>query len=243
MLSYMTMALIRLAIMKTEQVLQESDYLRLVECLLLTARQGVPHLKLRSAAELAQEYKVNPKFKDNHHRVREMIKWETSKNFSTGFITGLGGLVTLPVAIPTALSASWMIQARLAAAVALVYGHDMSDARIQTLTLLCILGDTGKEVVKRAGIKLGTELTEQALSKISTEVLMQINKQVGFRLLAKAGETGMVNLVHIVPIAGGIVGGTVDAVTCRAVGHTARHVFGNVDACAEITDVEIIDDD
>jgi hypothetical protein len=226
--------------MQIQQRVTDAQCQQMVECLLLTAIQGVPQLRLHSAQELALDYKNNPKFKDTHQRVRHLIRWETSKNFSTGFITGLGGLITLPITLPAALGASWMLQARLAAAVAYLYGYDLESKPVQTMTLLCLLGDSAVEMVKKAGVRLGAELTEQALAKISAETLLQINKQVGFKLLARAGESGLINFSHVVPIAGGIVGGTVDAVACRMVGHTAVKVFGNVDICSDIVDAEII---
>lgn len=55
---------------------------------------------LSSAEDLALEYLNNPDYEDNDARVESLINWETTKNFSTGFITGLGGFATLPIAIP-----------------------------------------------------------------------------------------------------------------------------------------------
>jgi hypothetical protein len=220
----------------------EEYYLQLAQIILLAGLDGVPQLRFRSATELALEYKQNLKYKNDRERVIALINWETSKNFSTGFISGVGGLITLPVAIPAALSASWVIQARLAAAIANVYGHNLSEERIRTLTLLCMLGDAGKDVLKQAGITVGKGLAEQSIAKISNEMLIQINQQVGFKLLARAGEAGVTNLTHFVPIAGGIVGGTIDAVACRAVGHAADHLFGSAATTVDIVDVDIIEE-
>ena len=63
---------------------------------------------LSSAEELAAEYLRDQGFRDDHARVDSLIRWEQSKTFTTGFITGIGGLVTLPVAVPAALGASWL---------------------------------------------------------------------------------------------------------------------------------------
>jgi len=74
------------------------------------------------AAGLAAEYLGDDKYRDDGARVAALIKWETAKNFTTGFLTGLGGFITLPVAVPAALAASWVVQARMAAAIACIYG-------------------------------------------------------------------------------------------------------------------------
>lgn len=54
---------------------------------------------LKSSIELAREYQDDARYSTNDSRVRSLINWETSKNFTTGFISGLGGFVTMPVAV------------------------------------------------------------------------------------------------------------------------------------------------
>lgn len=180
---------------------------------------------LSSAEDLALEYLNDSNYEDNDKRVDSLINWETSKNFSSGFITGLGGFATLPVAIPASLGASWVLQARMAAAIARIYGHDLNEERVKTLILCVIIGQDIKEVCKQAGIKIGTKLTYVAIRKLPSEVLKRINQAVGFRLITKAGEKGIINLTKLVPVVGGVVGGTFDAVTCRITAKAAREAF------------------
>ena len=81
---------------------------------------------LAGARELAAEYLADARYESNDERVDALIDRETIKNFATGFVTGVGGAITLPVSIPSALAASWVIQARMAGAIANVYGHDLA---------------------------------------------------------------------------------------------------------------------
>ena len=62
------------------------------------------------------------------------------------------------------------------------------------------------------------------IKRILFEVIKQINKAVGFRLVTKFGETGVINLGKGIPLVGGI-GGTVDAVGTTTIGKTAKRVF------------------
>lgn len=202
---------------------EESKALQVANWLTEKAVGGVGPLS--SAEELALEYLNDSSYESNDKRVDSLIKWETSKNFSTGFITGLGGFATLPVTIPASLGASWILQARMAAAIARIYGHDLSEDRVKTLILCVIIGQDIKEVCKQAGIKIGTKLTYVAIRKLPGEVLKRINQAVGFRLLTKAGEKGIINLIKLVPVVGGVVGGTFDAVTCRITAKAAREAF------------------
>ena len=110
----------------------------LVRYLLERGIAGVPPLS--SAESLATEYLIDNGYEDNDQRVESLINWETSKNFTTGFLTGLGGFITLPVAIPSALGASWLIQARMSGAIARIYDHDLADERVRTMILLSLAG-------------------------------------------------------------------------------------------------------
>lgn len=65
----------------------------------------------------------------------------------------------------------------------------------------------------------------KALKAVPGRLLIERNKLVGFRLLTKAGTKGVINLIKRVPVAGGLVGGTVDAFACRKVGALAREMF------------------
>jgi len=201
----------------------ESKALQLVNWITEKAINGVPPLS--SAENLATEYLIDASYASNAARVDSLINWETAKNFTSGFITGLGGLLTLPVAVPAALGASWVIQARMAGAIAQICGRDLTEDRVRTLVLLSLAGDSGKEVLKRAGITVTSKLTQKAIQRIPGRILIEINKRVGFRLLTKAGEKGIVNLMKVVPVVGGVVGGVFDAVTCRTVGYAAKRLF------------------
>ena len=202
----------------------EGQAVKLVKWIVDKAVDGVPPLS--SAEELAQEYMIDISYPDNKSRTDSLINWETAKNFTSGFITGMGGIITLPVSVPSALGASWVIQARMVGAIAVVYGHELHEDRVRTLVLLSLLGDAGKEVLKQAGIKVGEKITQNVIQRIPGKVLIEINKKVGFRLLTKAGEKGVVNLAKGIPVFGGIVGGAFDAATCRSVGYAAQQIFG-----------------
>lgn len=81
------------------------------------------------------------------------------------------------------------------------------------------------EVLKEVGIKVGMKLTEQAILKISAEVIAKINTAVGFKLLTKFGQTGVVQLGKAVPLIGGGIGALFDGVSTNIIGNVARDTF------------------
>ncbi len=157
--------------------------------------------------------------------INRLIRRQAAKAGATGFVTNLGGLVTLPVAIPANLTSVLYIQLNMVAAIARLRGHDVHSEHVRSLAFACLVGDSATGVLKEAGVKLGTRLTAQAIGRISGETLLRINRTVGFRLLAKAGTSGFVNISRVVPLVGGVVGGTVDGVATLAVGAAAKRLF------------------
>jgi len=199
------------------------DANRLVERLL---RYGLGnHGRLEGSRALAAKFASDTSFADDDARAKALIRSHTLMNFGTGFVTGLGGLVTLPVAIPAAMTASWAIHTRLSGAIATLHGHDIDDDRVQAFVMLTLLGDSGKTVLRNAGITFANRIALRSVESIPARLIAEINKRVGMRLIARAGERGVVNLTKAVPVAGGFVGGGVDALYCNAVGRRAHAVF------------------
>ncbi len=201
----------------------ENKALQLINWLTEKAIEGAPPLS--SAEDLAQEYLIDQSYPDDEERIESLINWETAKNFTTGFITGLGGILTLPVAIPAGFGASWIVQARMSAAIARVAGYNLQSDRVRTFVVACLVGDALKDIAKSAGIQIGKGLSKSLINQIPGKVLIEINKKVGFRLITKAGQRGAVNLMKGVPFVGGIVGGAFDAGACRVVGKNAKRLF------------------
>ncbi|MGN1036943.1 MAG: EcsC family protein, partial [Ruminococcus sp.] len=75
------------------------------------------------------------------------------------------------------------------------------------------------------GIKLGNKLAVQAVKQIPGKVLVKINQKVGFRLITKFGEKGIINLAKMVPIAGGGVSAIVDLISTKQVANRAVDLF------------------
>src|ERR1700720_516623 len=107
---------------------EENKALTLVKWISDKAIDGVRPLS--SARDLADEYLLDEGYRSNSKRVDALINWETTKNFTSGFVTGLGGVLVLPFSLPAAFAASWLIQARMAAAIARIYGHNIHSDRV-----------------------------------------------------------------------------------------------------------------
>jgi hypothetical protein len=157
--------------------------------------------------------------------IDRLIKWQVGNASVAGFVSNLGGIITLPVAIPANLAAVLFIQLRMVAAIAHLRGYDIKSDQVRTFALACLAGSGAVDILKDVGVQMGSKLASRALMSISGATLTRINQAVGFRLVTKAGTTGLVNLSKMVPFVGGIVGGTIDGTTTKAIGSAAKAVF------------------
>ncbi|RSO36947.1 EcsC family protein [Acinetobacter lactucae] len=178
---------------------------------------------LDSAYDLAKDYK---KTDDSlYNQVNSLIRWQNTKAGTSGFITGLGGIITLPVAIPANVASVMYVQIRMIAAIAHMGGHNLNDDRVRSLVFVCLTGNAAKDILKDVGIVVGKKIAENAIKNISGKTITAINKKVGFRLLTKFGEKGAINLGKTIPLFGGIVGATFDSITANTIGNIARDTF------------------
>lgn len=139
--------------------------------------------------------------------------------------TSLGGLILLPVEIPANVSSVIYVQLQMIATIATICGYDPKDDQVQTLVYVCLAGMSATDIIKVTGIKIGNKAATAALKKLPGAVLTKINRAAGFRLVTKFGTKGVINLVKLVPVAGGVVGGGVDFVGTKAIGKRAYKLF------------------
>jgi hypothetical protein len=79
--------------------------------------------------------------------------------------------------------------------------------------------------MKDLGLKVGDKLTQRAVEQIPGRLLVEVNKRIAARLVAQVGQRVVLRFPRAVPVFGGVVGGSLDAVVCRKVGRTAKMLF------------------
>lgn len=134
-----------------------------------------------SIAELATSYLQ--KYKEPKKAAKKMCNMQIAKCGTSGFITGLGGIITLPVAVPANLVSVIYVQLHMIATIAAIGGYDPADDEVRTMAYVCLTGHASAEILKQAGIKIGEKIAVNAIKKIPGAVLTKINQKVGFRLI------------------------------------------------------------
>jgi hypothetical protein len=177
-----------------------------------------------SAADVAREARQHhPSAESALHAV---VRKHQKLVAGNGFVTGLGGLITLPVALPANVFAFHVLAVRAVAAIAELRGYDTTAPQVRSAILLTLVGADATDVLKAAGLPTGGRLANVVTSRVPRPVLMLVNKGVGFRLIARFGTTGLLRLPsRALPVVGGAVGAGVDTLMFRRIAKAAEHAL------------------
>lgn len=143
-----------------------------------------------------------------------------------GFVTGLGGFVTMPIAMPVNVFEFYVQATRMVGAIAHLRGYDVSRPQIRTAVALTLVGSNADDVLKKAGMTTGAgRVTALALKQMPPTAMLIINKAVGFRLLRGVGTKALSRFGRGLPVAGGVVGAGVDGWMMKKIADQAMKEF------------------
>lgn len=215
---------------------------------------GVDGTRILNARRLAQRYRPSDVDEDEPLSTRamfrcgdELVAWQSAANFGSGFVAGLGGLVTLPLTIPAQLAATTFTSLRLAFAIAILAGksplHPSIAARAITSALGGVVEESDGEMVNACGVEAADrsaavagvgsgvqEATQYAALRGSGTALQgaawKLTRIAATRLAQRGAQRGAsMAVTRAVPIIGGVIGGTVDSVMTTNAGHRAMRAF------------------
>ena len=211
---------------KKDDVLSSQQMVDILDICYGKALEGIPKVS-KSVDELAEDYAS--KYPTEEKAAKALAANQLVKCTTSGFLTGLGGIITLPAAVPANVGSVLYVQLRMIAAIAKLGGYEPSTDQVQTLVYACMAGQAAGDVLKGTGIKLGTKIATASIEKISGATLARINRAAGFRLITKFGQTGIINLGKMVPLAGGVIGGVIgggfDLMTTKIIAQNALKMF------------------
>lgn len=220
----------------------QEEIMQLLDKLYYQATQGLAKVS-PPISVLANDYLG--KSSDVDTAAKKFVKYQIAKCTTSGFVTGLGGLITLPVAIPANIGSVMYVQMRMIACLAHMGGYDTRSDQVQTLVYACLAGISIDQVINQAGIQFGTKLTMAMVRKIPGTVIAKINQKVGFRFVTKFGTKGVINIGKTIPVVGGMIGGGFDFVETKIIADRAYKMFikGDVDVLSGNDDdvIEIVD--
>lgn len=176
---------------------------------------------LRSAAAAANAKLVDENG-DVEAAISKVIRRHVAMAGAQGFVTNLGGLIALPIAIPANVAGVTTVQTHLVAVIAHLRGYDLDDPRVRNAILACMLGKSTVARLVKAG-KLPTAPMALATAETHDPALDDaIGAHVTSDLIGQAtGKRAVTLIAKRLPLMGGIVGGSTDAWDTYQVGKFA----------------------
>jgi EcsC protein family len=195
---------------------------RLIQVLLDAGIDGLGPLK--SARELAAVARSNTRTPEG--AVKKIIRSHVVKGGVGGFVTGVGGFVTMPVALPANVVEFYVGATRMVAGIATLRGYDLDDPQVRSAVLLTLIGSDADDVLAKAGLTGASgKVVGLVGQQLPPAALLMLNKAIGFRILRGVGEKAFARLGRAVPLAGGVVGGGIDVWMMKRIADHALSEF------------------
>lgn len=213
----------------TEEVSEEemlekgSKMLKVMDWAFDKATGDIPGLG--SSSDMAKKYL--DKYGSVNAAVDHLVKWQITSSATTGFATSFGGLPTMAITLPANIAGVMGIQLRMIGAIAELGGFHEQTEEKKTGMYLCLLGSQAGNTLSKTTGQFAIKFSTAALKKLPGSVLTKINQAVGFRLFTKFGQKGLVNIHKAIPVVGGVVGGSIDALSTYSIAKAAKALFLN----------------
>lgn len=148
---------------------------------------------------------------------------------TAGFLSNLGGWLTMPVTLPANLAGVALLQLHMGQTVAALAGHDPSAPAVRDRVIACLLGDATAEPTRteteEAVDRVGVKLAERALRTLAG----QVAKTTGRAAVGTAkwlAERRLKRLItRGIPVVGGAIAAVSDAYSTRTVSRALLDAF------------------
>ncbi|MDR6117639.1 uncharacterized protein (DUF697 family) [Aeromicrobium sp. SORGH_AS981] len=154
--------------------------------------------------------------------ITRLVRRHTALAGAQGFVTNLGGIAAVAVAVPANVVGVTLVQAHMVAGVAALRGYDLTDPRVRNAILVCMLGEDAVKDLLKSG-KLPSPPMTLATSPVhSPELDRIISHEVTAELVTRTvGRRAVTLVARRVPLIGGAVAGGSDGWSTRQIGQYA----------------------
>jgi hypothetical protein len=204
----------------TNNVVDEEKALSIAFALLDKVNEGF--VGFESAESLANRYILANPDKTRDEIVDSLIKWESSKSFGIGFVTGLGGFITALGSIPASITANLLLQIRLCSAISLIYGEDIQTEEMKTFLLVSAVSSS---LFNTVGI---TTINKELVRNIPRILFRTLQKELASKLVKILGAKVASRIaLYGVPVLGGFINGTFESYFLYQIGINHKNRITN----------------
>jgi hypothetical protein len=148
---------------------------------------------------------------DREAAIDSLVRYHVSVASAQGFMTSVGGLLTLPVGLPANIAGMAVLSVRMIAAIAHLRGYDVDDRRVRAALTLAMLGDDEVRRLVADGKLPSSPLAVATAPMFDPALERTISERVMGSLASRIGGKHLaVVVVRRIPLVGGGVGAAVD---------------------------------
>jgi uncharacterized protein (DUF697 family) len=178
---------------------------------------------LRGAAASA-DHQLAEHGGDVDRAVRALVDSHVRLAGIQGFVTNIGGLVTMAVTIPANISGLALLQCHLVAGIAHLRGYDLDDARVRNAVMACLVGEDGVKALVRSRQLPSSPMAIATAPHHDPALDHKIASEVAGELIARvAGKRTIAMIARRTPVLGGGVGAVTDGFATYQVGRYAAN--------------------
>lgn len=179
---------------------------------------------LDSVAEVVKEA-MGEKKGDAEKAITQIVRSHIKLGAAGGFVTGIGGFVTMVASMPANIAGFYVLATRMVASIASIRGYDLNKPEVRTAVLLTLVGADSQDLLAKAGVAGSGKLASVAMQRLPKAAVMVINKGVGFKLATQLGSKSLSRLGRFVPVVGGGIGAGIDGFLMNRIADHAREEF------------------
>jgi hypothetical protein len=158
--------------------------------------------------------------------IEKVIFWVMGSTITSGFASNLGGFIASMVLLSPDLAFSTYKNLKMIGIIAVLRGYHINDPDVLLTMKATLLGTSVSQFAKEAGVRLGVNLARVGIQKgLTRQIIVKINRLMGFRFLTKGGSKGVINAMKWVPIFGAVIGATVNGFESGTIANLAKVAF------------------
>ena len=158
--------------------------------------------------------------------IHEVIENNVRLAGGQGFLTNIGGIVTMTFTIPANLAGLALIQCRMVAGILHLRGYDLDDPRVRTAILASLLGEERMLALIKKKQLPGTPMALATAPVHDPQLSVVMANEVASELISRvAGKKLARTVVRKIPLVGGFVGMGTDAYTTWQIGRYVSREF------------------
>ncbi len=165
---------------------------------------GFPGAKATAARYLQAKAEREP-------AIEAMVRQHVALASMQGFLTSVGGLITLPVGLPANIAGMAVLSVRMIGGIAHLRGYDLDDRRVRAALTLTLLGEEAIRKLIASGKLPASPMAVATAPMFDVELDRNISERVMGSVAGRLGGKHVAVLViRRIPLVGGGVGAAVD---------------------------------